>query len=46
MGVVFLRAVVLDDVTPVALGFVGRAPVDLVSCSVLLAGNLQKKKKK
>ena len=37
VGVVFLRADVLDDVMPaVVLGLVGRAPADLVAPSALL----------
>ena len=42
-GVVFLSAEVLDDIMPmVVLGFVGRPPVDLVTCSALLPTKLKK----
>ena len=48
VGVVFLRAVVLDDIIPaVVLGLVGRAPADLVTPSaLLLAKSNQYKEKK
>lgn len=36
-GVVFFRTEVLDDIMPLALGFVGRPPVDVTICSALLA---------
>ena len=47
VGVVFLRAGVLDDIVPaVVLGLVGRAPVDLVTSSALLLAKVKKREKR
>ena len=47
VGVVFLRAGVLDDIVPaVVLGLVGRAPVDLVTPSALLLAKVKKREKR
>ena len=47
VGVVFLRAVVLDDIIPaVVLGLVGRAPADLVTPSALLLAKSNQYKEK
>ena len=47
VGVVFLRADVLDDVMPaVVLGLVGRAPADLAAPSALLFAELKNSKRK
>ena len=45
VGVVLLSAEVLDDIMPVVvLGFKGRPPLDLVTCSALLLTKPEKKK--
>ena len=43
VGVVFLRAGILDDIIPVVLGLGGRVPVDLLICSALLLAELKQK---
>ena len=46
VGVVFLRADVLDDIVPaIVLGLVGRAPADLTTPSALLFAESNERKK-
>lgn len=42
-GVAFFRAEVLDDITPLALGFIGRTPEEFTNCSALFAKTKKKR---